>query len=102
VQEKKWCASEYRSYSHYRNVYYQKDKTKFNLAPALDEKLQKTKISGFMALYNCKVLYRQDWINLLSLSYNPLSVSLPSAQLLNAELKAREAAGTIFKVFGKT
>jgi len=34
--------------------------------------------------------------------YNPLTVSLFSAQLLNAERKAREAADTIFKVFGMT
>jgi len=34
------------------------------------------KTSGFMALYNCKGLL---------LTYNPLTVSLSSAQLLNAE-----------------
>jgi len=32
--------------------------------------------------------------------YNPLTVFLFSAQLLNAERKVREAADTIFKVFG--
>jgi len=34
--------------------------------------------------------------------YNPLTVCLSSAQLLNAERKARKAAYIIFKVFGMT
>jgi len=63
-----------------------------------------SKDNGFLRRFiTAKVSYsaRTDLI-LFSLTYNPLTVSLSSAQLLNAERSSNRAADTIFKVFGMT
>jgi len=56
------------------------------------------KISVFMALFNWLRSYSaRTEVIFLSLTYNPLTISLSSLQLLNADVKAREAADTILK-----
>jgi len=60
------------------------------------------KISHFMALYNCYGLIALG-LKLIFISltyYNPLIVSLSSAQLLNAECESKRSSRYHFQVFG--